>query len=64
MRFIPYEDSYIPKRDVSIEEFEDDQERPEATLVVGSSSTIVGSFSSMKENIANMCRSIEEIHTV
>jgi len=60
MGFIPHGDIYIPKGDVPNEEFEDDQEMLEVALVVGSSSAVVGTSFSMEENIANICRRMEE----
>jgi len=64
MGFIINEDSYISKGDVPTEGSENDQEMLEVAPIIGSSIAVVGSSSSMEENIANMCRRMKEMHTL
>jgi len=64
MGFLPHGNCYILKGDVPNEEFEDAQDMPEVDPIVGSSSIIAGSSSSMEENIANMCRRMEKTYTL
>jgi len=64
MGFIPHGDSYISKGDGPTEDFEDDQKMPEVAPIIGYSSVVVGSSFSMEENNANVCRRMEEMHTL